>query len=229
MNYMFTQPGDGLMITDEGITTRWLANDAVKKSSDGLYVDASIVANGIRSKIDGHTIVMTGMTKERRGIIGVNHDVVSCCLSMCMYKVDNRSTVETYSVDTTHVKTITEIREEFNIVRNTYASLGMAIPMGIPYVMHKIYTGDFLTLRTGFRGILYSDENGTWPIAADDMRRYETDEITAMFYVSEATWNDNDELTQLSLLCIWSSDESYVPGQYYGSPVTPNQIFDIGG
>ena len=183
-NYLFTEPGDGLMLSQDGLTTKWLANDAIKKTSDGISVDVTMIANGIRSKIDGHTVIMTGLTKDRRGILSINRDVVSCCFSMCMYEVTGRETADTYS-------------------------------------------GDFITLRTGFRGFLYSDENGTWPIAADDMRRYETDEICAMFYVSEATWSDSEELTQLSLFCIWSSMPSFKQGLYYGSPSTPSQIITV--
>ena len=226
-NYLFTEPGDGLMLSQDGLTTKWLANDAIKKTSDGIAVDVTMIANGIRSKIDGHTVIMTGLTKDRRGILSINRDVVSCCFSMCMYEVTGRETADTYSVNTSSPKDITAIRNEFNIVKNTYASLGKVIPMGIPLVPTKVYTGDFITLRTGFRGFLYSDENGTWPIAADDMRRYETDEICAMFYVSEATWNDSEELTQLSLFCIWSSMPSFKQGLYYGSPSTPSQIITV--
>ena len=81
------EPGAGMMLAKEGLTTRWVNDPNVEKSDEGLYIDELRVAQNIRGKIDGHTVILTGLDENRQGLLGINHDVVACCYSLCAYKM----------------------------------------------------------------------------------------------------------------------------------------------
>lgn len=247
------EPGNGLMVAKEGLTTRWVSDPNVEKTEDGLYIDELRVAQNIRGKIDGHTIVMTGLNDQRQGLLGINHGVVSCCYSMCAYKMieveyedetgnlisvlqntDGTSRAVQYKPQTDTVKDINDIRDALNLVTDTYNHLGTGLPMGMPVVQYKPQAGDFITLRHAHHEYIYKmptfkdhgDSWKVWPTFTEDLNRYMTDVIYAMFYIEEAVWDRVDYLTKLVLRCVWSSLDSFVAGYKYGSPdpITDQEI-----
>lgn len=247
------EPGKGMMIAKDGLTTRWINDPNVEKSEDGLYIDELRVAQSIKGKIDGHTIILTGLDENRQGLIGINHGIVSCCYSLCAYKMtevvyeddtgklvsvlqntDGTSGSIQYKPQTDTVKDVNDIRDALNLVTNTYNKLGTGIPMGMPLVQYKPQAGDFITLRHAHHEYIYKmptfrdhgDAWKVWPTFTEDLNRYMTDVIYAMFYIEHATWNQADYLTDLVLRCVWSSLDPFVAGYKYGSPnaITDQEI-----
>lgn len=254
MSGMFhLEPGAGLMVAREGLTTRWVNDPNVEKTDEGLYIDELRVAQNIRGKIDGHTVIMTGLNENRQGLLGINHGVVSCCYSLCAYKMeevvhsdntenianilqttDGTSKSTQYKPITGTVKDINDIRDALNLVTDTYNRLNTGLPMGMPVVQYKPQEGDFITLRHAHHEYIYKmptfrDHGDTWkvwPTFTEDLNRYMTDVIYAMFYVEHAEWNRVDYLTKLVLRCVWSSLDPFVAGYKYGSPdpITDQEI-----
>lgn len=254
MSGMFhLEPGAGLMVAKEGLTTRWVNDPNVEKTDEGLYIDELRVAQNIRGKIDGHTVILTGLNENRQGLLGINHGVVSCCYSLCAYKMeevvysdntenianilqttDGTSKSTQYKPITGTVKDINDIRDALNLVTDTYNRLNTGLPMGMPVVQYKPQEGDFITLRHAHHEYIYKmptfrDHGDTWkvwPTFTEDLNRYMTDVIYAMFYVEHAEWNRVDYLTKLVLRCVWSSLDPFVAGYKYGSPnpITDQEI-----
>ena len=247
------EPGAGMMLAKEGLTTRWVNDPNVEKSDEGLYIDELRVAQNIRGKIDGHTVILTGLDENRQGLLGINHDVVACCYSLCAYKMteveyfdetgrlisvmqntDGTSKAVQYQPQTDTVKDINDIRDALNLVTDTYNHFGTGIPMGMPVVQYKPQAGYFITLRRAHHEYIYKmptfrdhgDGWKVWPTFTEDLNRYMTDVIYAMFYIEDATWTENDYLTKLVLRCVWSSLDTFVAGYKYGSPdpITDQEI-----
>lgn len=220
MNEIFQTPGKGLQLDPETLELRmnWAKDPNVSLEDDGMYIDETGVAQNIKGKIDTHTITLTGLDKDRNGILGVNHSVVVCCYSMCQYVVIDRSSKGSFAVDKEQLKTIQDIRDEMNAVSDGYAALGKSIPMGMPITQYKIQPGDLLTLRKSYVAAQVEQGDEIWPVAAEDLNRYETDEITVLFYVETASWSADLRLDQLTLLCLWSTLDNFVAGCRYGFP-----------
>lgn len=249
MSGMFNlQPGAGLMLAKDGLTTRWVNDPNVEKTDDGLFIDELRVAQSIHGKIDGHTIKLTGLNSDRQGLLGINHGVVSCCYSLCAYKMtkveytdnigklvnvlqttDGTSRTIEYTPNLNAIKDVSDIRDALNLVTDTYKKLGKGVPMGMPVVQYKPMAGDFITLRHAHHSYIYKmpsfrdhgDDNKVWPTYTENLNRYMTDVIYAMFYIEDAQWDDADYLTQLTIRCVWSSLDSFLQGYKYGNPVVP--------
>lgn len=222
MNTFRIKAGNGLQLDDpDGLTTKFVKDPNVSKNDDGLYIDEIGVAQNIRGKIDAHTVVLTGLDKNRNGMLGINHSVVVCNYSMCQHVVTDRSSVKEFKVDTNQIKTIHQIRGEMNAVYDCYTGYGKSIPMGIAITQYFVQPGDLLTLRKSFCAEQMTSGSEIWPVAAEDMNRYETDEITVLFYIEDAVWSGSGKLESLVLQCLWSSLDNFVAGERYGSPNLP--------
>ena len=127
---------------------------------------------------------------------------------MCAYKVkDNtRGSIDTYSVDTSVVKTPQEIIDEINYCidyddGNSHAA---------SYILK---TNELLQLQDKS----YPWKLPKWSKAMDGLNRHPDSKCLVLFFIKESTYSENNAwyCRHLTLVCLYSSIPEYVKGQEY--------------
>ena len=213
--------GNGLTNASGELSLNFASDVPVQRETRGLYVPKDAIGDGIEGRIDYHTI--TPWYKNSKGtFIGVNDDVVVSIFTMS-YKFRSNMTSQQSNYQsslTSATKTIENIMQELNCVIDAWWASEGGVPDGKGHTAYKITPGSFFQFRTKARP---TQEIYGWPVAQDDLNRYEEDPIVAFFYVEEAVYGwteDQFYITKLTLKCVWSTLADYVVGQTYTHTIT---------
>lgn len=197
--------GKGLKFSDNKLTLNIENNRYVEKRNDGLYISNLNGSDGQSGKSteDNYTII-----KNSGGNIQTNPNVVEYIFSMCAYKVieSTRGSIDTYSVDTSTVKTTQEIINEINCCIDNDGGTTTS-------TAYILKTGNLFQLRD-------TATCGKWPKwskAMDDLNRRPESKCLALFYIKNATYSTTSAyyLRNLKLVCLYSSLSQFVKGQEY--------------
>lgn len=202
----------GLTFNGNSIATRWSDNDPVKirRTDDGIIVPSLKGEDGPAggSTIDGITI------KGSSAMIQTNPQVTQYIFSECAFHVIDHGTstsASSYAVDTTQVKTIDEIRSEWNAPMDAGTTVNAQ-----PYILGK---NNFLQLRYAAHPSVIKNR---WACAADSGNRHFGDTILAFFVIKDIQYGKisgrpSGYLNYLELTCLWSVLPEFVKGQVYTS------------
>ena len=218
-------PGYGIGFESDKVTlmTNWSTSDEVLMEYDAsgamLIPDLTGPSGpAAGSKADGITVISLDDDKT----IQTNPEVVQYIFSICAYKPTKFPTVTAegfnaadYQVDINTVKTVGDIRDEWNINMNNGLNIN-----AMPY---RLGVGNFLQFRFESRpGALPK-----WKYAMDNGNRYFDDHVLALFVITNAIHGGVSDkpsmyIKYLELKCLWlhdsiASNSDYVVGQTYSS------------
>ena len=191
--------GNGFTFDDNKLTVNVDPSSSITKEEDGLYIPSATDSGGTR--VDNHTVIVESQNNRLR----TNRNVVQYIFAMSRYPVTSRASIESYSYDNKSIKTIDDIRNEFNAVLD--ASNG-----DVQWTTYDLIKGDLFMLRGIPRPAKYS----SWPVAMDDGNRYIGDVCYALFVVDKI--NRVGHYTHgVTLYCLYSRTNGYTAGQSYTS------------
>lgn len=192
--------GNGLTFDGNKLAVNTSPDSDIVKESDGLYVP-NLSGGSSGTRVDNHTVVVESQNNRLRA----NRDVVQYIFAMSRYPVTNRDSVSSYSTNKSAIKTIDDIRNEFNAVLD--ASGG-----DVQWTTYDVIKGDLFMLRGSSHPAKYS----MWPVAMDDGNRYIGDVCYALFVIDDVK-KDGHYTNALKLYCLYSRTEGYTAGQTYTS------------
>lgn len=192
--------GNGITFDGNKLTVNASPDSDIVKETDGLYVP-NLSAGESGTRVDNHTVIVESQNNRLR----INRNVVQCIFAMSRYPVTSRASISSYSVNTSAVKTIDDIRNEFNAVLD--ASGG-----DVQWTTYDAIKGDLFMLR----GIAHPAKYSSWPVAMDDGNRYIGDVCYALFVVDNIK-RSGHYTDALNLYCLYSRTEGYTAGQTYTS------------
>lgn len=164
-----------------------------------------------QSTEDNYTIIKNASDK-----LQTNPNVVEYIFSMNAYKVieRTRTSKDTYSVDETQLKTPQDIINELNaLMDNTSGRFN-----GTSYLFKP---GNLFQLRNTVTTIKGRSD---WPVVIDDLNRTVDMVCFALFYVKAVSYSQTTDkyCLSLTLTCLWSSLNDYVPGTDYSATALHN-------
>lgn len=227
MNILFPKAEPGFMFdSSDALTLNFDTSVHAEKLPDGIHIPKNSFGSGLDGTVDGWTVKAkqksTGeYVKDADGhtLIDANTNVVTCIYTLSRRKVTDRSSVKAYSTSNT-TKTVEDIIDEFNCAMDAYKALGTDVPTGLPSTSYIMKKNDLFQFRERAKPWIPAKNSNdqTWPCAMDDMNRYETEPIVALFHIIDIEYNDpnmSKYMTKLSLKCVWSTLAEYVVGQTY--------------
>lgn len=192
--------GKGLTFNGNKITTNWNMNGNITKNEDGLFIPD---LSGFSGGTGGSTADEITMHALEDKTLEVKRDVIQWIHSMCVYKVTNRSSINSYTVDKNSMKTIDDIRYECNANSS----------QGVMWTQYVLQEGDLFMLR----GIAHPAMMNGWVCAMDDGNRYAGDYCWALFVVTEVSYPRDFYASSISLKCLYSATPAYTKGTTYTS------------
>ena len=203
--------GDGMTFNGNKLTTKWASDDKTKptKSNEGLIIPDLV---GKNRSVSGKSGGADGVTIREAldGSIDTNPEVVCYIHTMCAFKVTNRLDTKSFTVDTSQVKTMSDIVDEMN-----------AIVDNDDYLDGSIY--DSISVNNLFQLIhaAHPVKDNRWPCAVDANTRMFGDTTLALFVVTGIEYGADGKdhrVKTLSLKCLWSTLSGYTKGTEYTYP-----------
>lgn len=194
MSIISVNIGKGLAFNENKITTDWDESSDVEKRENGLYIP---------NRIGGSTVDEIGLHALGDRTIEINRDVIQIIHSMCINKVTSRNDVASYTVDSSAIKTIDDIRDECNANSNN----------GVLWSTYSLRTNDLFMLSS----IPHPVKMSGWSCAMDEDKRYPGDYCLALFVITDVEYSRSHYVSKLTIQCLYSSTTSYTKGTSYTS------------
>ena len=206
--------GDGFGFTEE-TPSKLKVNifgDDISNTPDGIYVDDLTGENErTDSHVDNWTLI-EGTSNLGNPIPDINREVSNLIFSMCAYSITNRGTGgdTTITVNTSSVKSVSEIVDEMNYPLNA---------AGSNWSSYQPRVGELFQLISTPHGRVINVAGGGYS-AAEDGNRYpdNANRTLAMFCITGIEYAQNGYyINNISMVCLYSSLTEYTKGQTYGT------------
>lgn len=205
--------GNGFGFTEQ--TPQALKVDTVGSNilteEDGLFVEDPPVEIIVNATVDDWTMNQS-ISLENKPIPSINRNVVNMIFSMCAYSILSRDTDggTTITVDTSSVKSLTEMVDEMN---------RPLVSGGDNTISYQMRVGELFQLMSTPHGRVINVSGGGHE-AVEDGNRYpdNANKTLALFCVTEIVYAQNGYyINNIRLKCLYSSLSSFVKGQTYGT------------